>query len=117
MRTDGFGEVVEATVLDGGAITEPRQRGAGRVHGIGIAVEAEEPDLRCGIEERRGVAAATDGRVDDQPRRDDREELDHTVPEDWFVSERRHRIVTTHSPRSLTVAAARRATSGSTVFT
>ena len=72
-----------------------RQRAAGRRQGVGVPVEAEELEVRVGLEERAGVAAAADGGVDEQPGGHRAEEVDDLVDHHRLVTRSRGSV----SPR------------------
>src|SRR5690606_26051776 len=101
---EDLAQTVEAGAADDDALAEAGEPLAGGRDGVGVLVEAEDRQVRVGVEERLGVAAAAEGGVDDDARGHGREQLDDEVDHHGAVVE------AAHSFRSL--AAWRRAASG-----
>ncbi len=71
---------LEAALHDADPVPEGFERRARRCHGDGIPVDAEEPEVGSGGQERPGVASATHRRVHDQSRRHGGQELASPPP-------------------------------------
>ena len=81
------GDLVEPGPAHGDAVAEARQAGGGGVDGVGVLVEAEDRQVRVGVQQRLRVAAAPERGVDDDARGHGREQLDHEVDQHRAVRE------------------------------
>lgn len=80
-----LGQLVEAGLAHRDTVTERRQPGRRRRHGVGVAVDADEGQVGVGLEHGGGVATVAQGGVDVDPGRHLAEEVDHAVDQ--------HRVV------------------------
>ena len=70
-------DLLEAAVHDAGPVPEGAERRARRLDGCGVPVDAEDPEVGPGGEDRRRVTASADGGVDEEPGRDLRHQRQH----------------------------------------
>ena len=82
-----LGQSVEAGVHQGDAIPEPLEALARRGEGHRVAIEAQHPQVPVTLEQRLGVASATDGGVEDRTGWYDREQVDDLRHHDGLVPE------------------------------
>jgi hypothetical protein len=81
-------QAVEPGVAQGHPVTETAQALARGGQGVGVLVEADDHQVRVGLEQRLGVAAPAHRGVDDDAGRHGREQLDHDVTQHGLVGER-----------------------------
>ena len=81
-------QAVEAGVAQRDPIAEAPQPGAGRRQGVGVLVEADDHEVRMGVEQRLGVPAPAHRGVDHYARWHGGEQLDHHVAHHRGVGER-----------------------------
>ena len=81
-------DLVERAPAEDHPVREAGQRSRRRVDGLAIAVEADQPQVGPGLEERPCVAACADGRIDHHARRHRPHDLDDLVDHHRPVEER-----------------------------
>ena len=99
-------ELIEPSVVQLHTVAEGFEPTPGRVEGINVTIDAEQSQVRTTGEDRRAVAATAGRCVDEQPRRDVREEFDDPIDHDRVVDEFRYTIVApiAHSPSAFRVS-------------
>jgi hypothetical protein len=90
LPADDLGDVFEAAMHDPDSVPERSETLPGRGDCVCITIDAEQCDVRSGLEEEVGVPTASDRRIDDGSRRHRCEELEHFPGHHRFVLEAIH---------------------------
>ena len=86
---DQIAEQLESSVHHLDSRPEGREPGPSGRHGVGITVDPEQTDVGPGFEQERGMTAAADRAVDEQPGRHRQEEFHHLPGHDREMRELR----------------------------